>query len=89
MPVVMIQRGSARGHELPHDGQYLKSMDFEAHNGRGEIALTPDLAEAMVFPDLMAAFAFWRSTPKCKPIRDHDGQPNRPLTAANWEFKNT
>lgn len=81
----MIQRGAADGRRLPHDGQFLKDFDFEAHGGRGEITLTPSLDEAKVFEDFPAAFEFYRRSPECAPKRS-DGRPNRPLTAANWEF---
>lgn len=87
MATVMIQHGSARGGALPGDGQYLKAMDFERHDGRGELELTSDLAKAKRFTDIAEAMEFWRTVPKCKPRRDHDNRPNRPLTAANWEFK--
>lgn len=86
MPTVMIQRGDPYGHRLPGDGQYLKSFDFEAHDGRGEITMTPNIGEAMKFSTFVEAWEFWHTVPKCKPLRD-DGEPNRPLTAANWEFK--
>lgn len=82
---VMIQRGAADGRQLPGDGQYLQSFDFEAHGGQGDIALTPDLSKARVFADFAEAAEFWRRSPVCKPLRE-DGRPNRPLTAANWEF---
>lgn len=86
MPTVMIQHGTADGRALPHDGEYLKDFDFEAHGGVGDIALTPNLDEAKQFATFVDAWLFWRTVPKCKPIRE-DGKPNRPLTAANWEFK--
>ena len=81
----MIQRGRADGRSLPGDGQYLRDFDFEAHDGQGEVSLTPNVAEAKVFSDLAEAIAFWKRSPECKPRR-WDGRPNRPLTGANWEF---
>lgn len=86
MPTVMIQHGAADGRPLPHDGQYLKDFDFEAHGGQGEISLTPNLEEAKQFESFAEAVEFWRTVPECRPLRP-DLQPNRPLTAANWEFK--
>jgi hypothetical protein len=86
MPTVMIQHGTADGRPLPYDGQYLKDFDFEAHDGRGDIALTPNLDEAKQFPTFEEAWEFWRTVPKCRPFRA-DGKANRPLTCANWEFK--
>lgn len=81
MPTVMRQWGSTLG-TLPGDGQYLKAMDFEAHGGTGEITLTSNLQEAMKFAGLVEAHAFYKTSPQCRT----DGKPNRPLTAANWEF---
>jgi hypothetical protein len=86
MPTVMIQHGDASGHPLPNDGQYLKDFDFEANGGQGEITLTPNLDEAKQFSTFIDALLFWRTVPKCRPLRA-DLEPNRPLTAANWEFK--
>lgn len=81
----MVQHGQADGRPLPGDGQYLKAFDFEANGGQGAIILTSDLSKARVFADFAEAFEFYRRSPKCKPLRE-DGRPNRPLTAANWEF---
>lgn len=86
MPTVMIQHGRADGRPLPNDGQYLKDFDFEAHDGLGDITLTPNLEEAKQFETFADALVFYRTVPKCKPWRA-DGRRNRPLTAANWEFK--
>lgn len=85
MVVVMRQFGTALGEPLPHDGEYLQDFDFEAFDGVGKITLTPDVQKAMKFADTAEAFAFYRTIPKCRPLRA-DGKPNRPLTAANWEF---
>ena len=84
-PIVMRLFGDARGWATPGDGQYLKEFDFEAHDGRGEIVMTPDPNEAMRFPGMPEAFAFYHTQPLCKPLRD-DGKPNKPLTATHWEF---
>lgn len=66
-------------------GWLLKSFDFEADDGRGEIEMTPVLAEAMRFDSLKDAMAFRQRQPECRPTRD-DGQPNRPLSATTWQF---
>lgn len=66
-------------------GQFLKEFDHEADDGRGCIEVTADLAQAMRFPDLAAAFEFRNRVPRCKPTRE-DGQPNRPLSSTTWEF---
>lgn len=86
MSVVMILHGHANGRSTPYDGQYLKDMNFEAHDGRGELETTPHLDEAKVFPDFVAALEFYKRVPANKAIRP-DLKPNRPLTASNWEFK--
>jgi hypothetical protein len=82
---VMILRGTADGGRTPYDGQYLKDFDFEAANGQGEITMTPDLGQAKRFPNFMAAITYRNTVPKCRPLRP-DLQPNRPLTATNWEI---
>ncbi len=88
-PVVMILRGmvDTRGqhHATEFDGQFLKDFDFEAGDGRGLIDMTPDLAEAKVFPTMADAIEFRNRVPKCKPVRE-DGKPNRPLTATHWQL---
>lgn len=76
---------AADGRELPHSGQFLKSFDHEAHDGRGEGEFTTHIGEAMEFPSLLDAMEFWRKVPKCRPKRE-DGRPNRPLTATTCEF---
>lgn len=86
MPTVMKDFGRANGQKGGTYGQYLADFDFEAHDGIGEITMTKYLTEAKIFPGLMEAFAFYKTVPKCKPIRE-DGQPNRPLTATNWQFE--
>lgn len=85
MAVVMKLCGDAFGRPTDHDGEYLKSFDFEAHDGVGEIVMTPDIQMAKMFDNFQEAFEFWRKTPECRPTRD-DGKPNRPLTSTNWEF---
>lgn len=81
----MILRGFANGQPTPYDGQYLKDFDFEAHEGIGELTTTTDLQEARRFDSFVDAFDFYRRVPECRPLRA-DLQPNRPLTATNWEF---
>lgn len=83
--IALILHGSASTGPTPYDGQFLKAMDFEAFDGRGELTTTADIGEAKLFADLTEAFEFYRHVPKCKPWRE-DGKPNRPLTASNWEF---
>lgn len=82
---VMILRGLPDGRSTPYDGQYLKDFDFEANDGRGDVTMTPHLDEAKRFPSAVDAMLFCRTVPICKPLRP-DLQPNRPLTATNWEI---
>lgn len=86
MSVIMILRGAANGMATPYDGQFLKDFDFEAENGTGVITMTRDPGEAKRFPSMVEAFEFYKTVPSCRPLRG-DLQPNRPLTATNWEFK--
>lgn len=84
MAIKMQLWGSPHG-PTEFDGEYLLDMDFEAHDGLGELTTTPDVAKAKWFADMADALEFWGRSPKCRPIRP-DGKPNRPLTATNWEF---
>lgn len=86
MAVVMILCGDAHGRPTRYDGQYLRDFDFEAHDGIGMISTTADLQRAKHFDDMQEAFAFYKRSPVCRPIRV-DGRPNRPLTSTNWEFR--
>lgn len=84
-PHVMLCVGLA-GHVLgpgsgsSPTGQYLKSYDPEAHDGRGWAEWTVDLDEARRFDSSIEIFECWKQVPKARPVRD-DGRPNRPLTA--------
>lgn len=69
----------------PQDGRYLKDVDFEANDGRGEVEVCDDWREAKQFADAAEAMTFLKTSPKCRPIRE-DGKPNRPLTATNWSL---
>lgn len=81
--IVMKIWGDALGNTTPFDGEYIRSMDFEAHDGRGHLITTADRDKAMKFKDLGEWFEFWKTSPKCHPVRLSDGKPNRPLTAYN------
>jgi hypothetical protein len=76
----------ALGDKLFNDGVYLKSFDFEAHNGQGEAEFTKDKAAAKTFASIQEAFSYWVTVPECKPFRE-DGRPNKPLTATTVEFE--
>jgi hypothetical protein len=88
MPVVMKNLGyPLPGMPKPEaEGQYLKDMDFEAHDGRGMLSMTSDIDKAKRFGDFVEAMDFCKRVPANHPIRGSDLQPNRPLTAFNWEF---
>ena len=74
------------GVETPPEliGQYLKSFDVEAHDGRGTAEWTDDVTLAMQFADVVEAVQVWRTQSKVRPLRE-DGRPNRPLTAFHME----
>lgn len=73
--------------DQPIKGEYLKSFDPEAHDGRGEALFTPNIKEAMVFTDGVVAIQCWQTQSKTRPLRD-DGKKNRPLTAFSASFEN-
>ncbi len=79
--------GPAHDLKEPIKGEYLKSFDPEAHDGRGEALFTPNIKEAMVFPDAMAAIRLWQTQSVTKPLRE-DGRPNKPLTSFSAMFEN-
>ena len=63
-------------------GNYLKTYDPEAHDGRGSAIFTPHVSEALKFDSAVDALECWRTQSKKRPLRD-DGKPKRPLTAFN------
>lgn len=70
----------ADGEACPIAGQFVKSMDVDAYNGRGLVDYTEDASRAKQFETFEAAFAFWQTQSTVRPLR-RDGKPNRPLTA--------
>lgn len=62
------------------DGQFLKSVDVNAMEGRGAVVFTDDWSEAMLFDSQAEALMTWRAQSDVTPLR-LDGRPNRPLTA--------
>lgn len=85
MAFIIKALGFANGVACPIAGQYLKSFDFEAHDGRGFGVFTANPAEAMTFESAGAAGDFWRTQSKTVPLRP-DGKPNRPLTSTTVEI---
>jgi hypothetical protein len=79
--------GPAHDLKEPIKGEYLKSFDPEAHDGRGEALFTRHIKEAMVFTDAMEAIKLWQTQSVTRPLRD-DGKKNRPLTAFSASFEN-
>jgi hypothetical protein len=86
MPTVIKCMGVAGPYLCDHVGQYLRSTDFEACNGRGHITFTPELAQAMKFENKNAALIYYLRKSKTAPMRS-DGKPNRPLTAYHIEIE--
>lgn len=69
----------------PMTGMYLRSIDVDAFDGRGDALFTPDKDRAMRFADLAEAFECWKRQSKVRPLRA-DGKPNRPLSAFSITF---
>lgn len=67
------------------DDTWVQSWDVEAFDGLGGVDYTRDLDEARVFADAGEAMSEWRTQSVLRPRRDHDGEPNRPLTALTIE----
>jgi hypothetical protein len=61
-------------------GCFVKSMDFDAHEGRGDLVVTTRRGDAKEFPDAREAMVYWQTISEAVPLRP-DGKPNRPLTA--------
>jgi hypothetical protein len=64
---------------------WLKAVDLEAHDGRGDLKFTDHPDDALRFADVPEAFETWRRQSTTRPLRA-DGQPNRPLTAFSVTF---
>ena len=76
----------AAGLPCPEAGQWIRSANVEAHQGRGTVVTTPDPVRAMRFDDAGEAVRFWRSRSQSVPTRP-DGGANRPLTAFTVEIE--
>jgi len=86
MKTVIIAYGPVSG-TYTIDGEYVKSYNPDAHDGRGDASFTKLLEEALRFTDMTEALEFAMRQPECRPRRA-DGRPNRPLTAFTLEYKN-
>jgi hypothetical protein len=67
-----------RGRDLP--SAFLRVYDPDGYEGRGYIALTQHVEQALRFPSFEAVLDCWKMQSTTVPLRD-DGKPNRPLTA--------
>lgn len=78
----MIIVGSAEGTYSGENGEnvYLKSYDPDGNNGFGDIEITIEPSEAMLFEDSGKAMEEWKRVSTVRPLRT-DGKPNRPLSA--------
>lgn len=86
MAIVMRVIAFASGGNCPIAGQYLKSFDFNAHQGIGYGEFTKDIEQAKRFEGLSEALAYWNTVSDKYPIRWYDGRPNKPLTATTVTF---
>lgn len=77
---VDLAGGVTKGPKVLPVGQWLRSFNVDAFEGRGEADWTADPAEAMAFITHARAFAAWKTQSTIRPLRP-DGKPNRPLTA--------
>ena len=85
MTVIVLKiLGYADGRPCAWDGMFVKSMDFEAHDGRGSISPTDDVEKAKHFISARQAYEYFNMVPANRPVRP-DGKPNKPLTAFNLE----
>lgn len=65
---------------------WVQSCDVDANDGLGRIELTSVRENAIEFPDVVAAFEYWRRPSTVEPLRP-DGKPNRPLTMFTIELE--
>lgn len=77
--------GNANGSPSKWEGAWLRGMDFEAYQGRGQVDLCEAIHQAMRFDDSAAAVEFIERQPEAMPFLEN-GQPNRPLTAMSWRY---
>jgi hypothetical protein len=77
---VMRVTGFANGEACLIAGEWLKTFDFNAHDGGGFGDFTDDPTQAQRFGSLQKAMDFHNTVSTVRPLRS-DGLPNRPLTA--------
>lgn len=86
MPVVIKIIGLVNGHPSPMDDQYVRYYNpapLQAKSGECDLYTTPDQDSAKRYPDVFAALDEWKRVDTRNPIREWDGEPNRPLTIFN------
>jgi len=88
MKVAILLLETAYGTPTEFDGKYVAAYDpsYVTPDGSydgGILEVTDDLAAAMAFPTLTAAYAKYRESYGIRP----DGEPNRPLTAWSVTFE--
>lgn len=85
MSIIIKIENNAAGFPCPFAGEYI--MDYDPYfggttdRGKGLLGTTKDPAKAKEFDDLLVALDYWKQVSPTVPVRDLDGQPNRPLTA--------
>jgi hypothetical protein len=80
LKIVMQCQGYSNFDNCSVVGQFLKSFDPEANEGRGNAIFTKDPMEAIMFESGGAALEYWQTQSTTVPLRP-DGKPNRPLTS--------
>jgi hypothetical protein len=70
---------------LEEIGQFFRTLDVDAYDGRGWATFTKDVQYAAKFPTPIGAWKFWGQQSTVKPLRA-DGRPNRPGTAFTVEI---
>ena len=88
MPYLMRIVAGALGEPSPHNGLYLRSVEFDVDaNGGCSIETTPDPELAYCFGSTSELLETWRRQSVVRPLRD-DQKPNRPMTAWTIETIN-
>lgn len=83
--VIQIRANALTGEEPPTP-IFVEIYDPSSPDGRGDLLVTPDIANAKVFASVTDAIALYRAQSETVPLRP-DGKPNRPLTAFTVEIK--
>jgi hypothetical protein len=87
MGVVIQIVGLAAGDITGAEGKYVKEYTPSGFGGRGDLVVTDEIADAKLYPDLVAAWEEYKRVSDTHPWRS-DGKPNRPLTAFTVSMQN-